>query len=224
MPDCYKSEFIDNSNWLRLSFHAYAEFPDRPYQFANAAKLAADYDLVKSEIMRFAGEESFIPPITVHWAMTKPDNFQVLQERGMKLLEGQFLSAAEDGEAASEVGTSKFDICDVGFYYEKDVAKYLQKHMLFYDRFTDMFLLGETMVCNLDPLNRIADIVHKAANRIYSQDIMCICSHEQYSFPHYIAYQPDHFEKLAAAARTAAEEGYQSIWHADGLYGNVAWE
>lgn len=31
-PDRYKSEWKDNSNWLRLAFHAYANLPDRPYQ------------------------------------------------------------------------------------------------------------------------------------------------------------------------------------------------
>jgi len=86
-----------------------------------------------------------------------------------------------------------------------------------------MFLLGETMVCNLDPLENVANIVRKATKNKYSPDIMCLCSHEQYSFPRYFAYQPTHFEKLAVAARTITEEGYQSIWHTDGLYGNTAW-
>ena len=36
-PEDYKAEFIANSHWLRMSFHAYSEFPDRPYQHADAA-------------------------------------------------------------------------------------------------------------------------------------------------------------------------------------------
>lgn len=225
MPDCYRQEFIDNSDWLRLSFHAHSEFPDRPYQFADEKQLAADYDLVRAEIIRFAGEESFIPPITIHWAMVKPDCFGCLKERGMNILEGQYLSSPpEGGTAVSEVGASRFDLTDVGFFYEKDVAKYVQQNMLFYDRFTDMFLLGETMVCNLNPLDRIAPLIRAASESRYHKDYICICSHEQYSFPHYFNYQADHLEKLAVACRTAREEGYASIFHNEGLYGNCAWE
>jgi hypothetical protein len=31
MPDCYKEEWKANSRWLRLAFHAKAEFPDYPF-------------------------------------------------------------------------------------------------------------------------------------------------------------------------------------------------
>ena len=55
-PDIYKSEFIDNSDWLRLSFHAFGEFPDRPYQDASYEQLARDYDLVKHFILADTAE------------------------------------------------------------------------------------------------------------------------------------------------------------------------
>ena len=45
-PDVYKQEWIANSDWLRLSFHAYSEFPDRPYQRTAPEKLAEDFDLL----------------------------------------------------------------------------------------------------------------------------------------------------------------------------------
>ena len=37
-PDCYKGEWRDNSNWLKLAFHAHANLPDRPYQDAPPEK------------------------------------------------------------------------------------------------------------------------------------------------------------------------------------------
>ena len=52
-PDVYKAEWTANSDWLRLSFHAYSEFPDRPYQRTAPEKLAQDFDLVRDEIVRF---------------------------------------------------------------------------------------------------------------------------------------------------------------------------
>ncbi len=33
-PARYKQEWLDNADWLKLSFHAYANDPDRPYQYA----------------------------------------------------------------------------------------------------------------------------------------------------------------------------------------------
>ncbi len=55
MPDIWKSEFEDNSDWLKFAFHAYGEFPDRPYLEASGEKFGADYDLVYHEVLRFAG-------------------------------------------------------------------------------------------------------------------------------------------------------------------------
>ena len=40
-PDRYKGEWKDNADWLRLAFHAHANDPDRPYQYAEPAKLDA---------------------------------------------------------------------------------------------------------------------------------------------------------------------------------------
>ena len=59
-PDRYKGEWRDNSDWLKLAFHAYANKPDRPYQNAAPEKMIADYDLVTEQIIRFAGEETSV--------------------------------------------------------------------------------------------------------------------------------------------------------------------
>ena len=72
MPDIWKSEFRDNAGWLKFSFHSYSEFPDRPYLEASAEEIGRDYDLIQNEIIRFAGEESFIAPLTIHWGNLHP--------------------------------------------------------------------------------------------------------------------------------------------------------
>jgi hypothetical protein len=41
-PDRFKGEWADNADWLRLTFHAWSEFPDRPYQYASAEKIARE--------------------------------------------------------------------------------------------------------------------------------------------------------------------------------------
>ena len=84
MPSIWKSEFIDNSDWLRFSFHAYSEFPDRPYLEATAEEFGRDWDLVQNEIYRFAGEESYIPPVVIHWANIHPVVAEEMVKRGTR--------------------------------------------------------------------------------------------------------------------------------------------
>ena len=82
MPDIWKSEFQDNADWLKFSFHSYSEFPDRPYAEASAEEFGKDWDLVQNEIYRFAGEECYIPPVVIHWANIHPACTQEMVRRG----------------------------------------------------------------------------------------------------------------------------------------------
>ena len=90
VPDCWKSEFIDNSDWLKLSFHSLGEFPDRLYIEASEEEFAHDYDLVHDQIVRFAGEETFIAPVVIHWAIISPSCVKVLKERGVRAYASAF--------------------------------------------------------------------------------------------------------------------------------------
>ena len=49
-------------------------------------------------------------------------------------------------------------------------------------------------------------------------------SHEQYTFPSYPNYLPDHVERIALTARLFAENGFEPVFFNDGLLGNPAWE
>ena len=67
MPDIWKSEFADNSDWLKFSLHSYSEFPDRPYADSSRKKFLEDYQLLQNEVTRFAGADAFIVPQMLHW-------------------------------------------------------------------------------------------------------------------------------------------------------------
>ena len=219
-PDRYKSEWRDNADWLRLSFHAYSEFPDRPYQHAEKEKLAADFDLVKNEICRFAGEETFIPPVVIHWAMAHPETLSVLKERGMRVLSGSFISSrTRVGEAVP-----KIPVTDIGYFYEQDVAHYMEYASEFYDRDVDMILSRDCVCCNLDTREEIVNRLKNAAASQARSEIIGIVTHEQYCFKSYHNYIPDHFERIEAACRTVKELGYAPVFFANGLLGNPAWE
>ena len=221
-PDVYRSEFEDNSDWLRLAFHAFSEFPDRPYQLATAEKLAHDYDLTAREIIRFAGEKTFTPPTNVHWAMLPPRLFHVLKERGLKILtSGGFMSnrIIVNGQEASIDG-----ICDIGFFYEQDVARHMLAERCYYDPDCGIFLSRTFFCCNIDTQEEIVEKITRENAETRKCEMMEVVSHEQYAFPYYSKYLPDAFERIEAACRTLTELEYRPVYFNDGIFGNTAWE
>jgi hypothetical protein len=221
-PDIYKREFIDNSDWLRLSFHAFSEFPDRPYQHATTETLINDFELVKNEIIRFAGTETYLPPTNVHWAMLPPALFKVMRERGVRVLtSGGFVSnriIVEGRVVNVDDGT-----CDVGFFYEQDVAQYMTDRRLFYDPDHDLFLSRTFFCCNIDTQKEIEKKIRDVDARNNDTQTMEAVTHEQYSFPYYYNYLPDHFERIDTACRTLTELDYKPVYFNEGILGNNSW-
>lgn len=215
VPEDYKEEFQANKDWLRLSFHAKSEFPDRPYQHASAEKLAADFDEVYNEVSRFAGQECFMAPVVIHWGMTNPENFSVLKERGVRSLAGCFLGGiARIGEKHS------IQVTDIGYHYEKDMACGACDKHIFYDRFHDLYLFDNTACCNHDD---VSTLQKKIASIAPEQHVITIMTHEQYTYPDYFNYIPDHLERIETACRLATEYGFKPAWYTLGLLGNNAW-
>lgn len=216
-PADYKSEFQSASDWLRLSFHAKSEFPDRPYQNASAEVLANDFDLIYREVCRFAGAESFIPPVVIHWAITHPDNFPVLKERNVRCLTGGYLNAktslTEEHHSA---------VTDIGYHYEKDTAIYLSHKRRLYDRFNDLILHNNLLCCNYDDIESITQRFAELEQN--PSQTLSLMSHEQYSYADYMNYIPDHLDRVEHACKLASENGYEPIWFNHGLLGNDAWE
>ena len=217
VPDCYKGEFQANKEWLQLSFHARSEFPDRPYQHADSEKLAADFDEVYNEVCRFAGPECFTPPMVLHWAMTNPENFHVLKERGTGCLSGGYLGCVVSvSEKAHAVA-----VADVGYFYEQDVAHYLcDSGPVMYDRKYDIVLGTGMVCCNYDD---IPTLQKKFAALPPTQDIVSLMTHEQYSYPDYFNYIPDHLDRVEEACRLAAAYGCTPAWFSKGIWGNESW-
>lgn len=214
-PDKYKDEWLQNSDWLKLSFHAYSEFPDRPYQNASPEKLAADYDLLKDEIVRFAGEETFQPPVVIHWAMTPPSAFTVLKERGVKVLSGQFINAKTyvGEEDRSET------ITDIGYYKDIETASYLLENGVIYDFKNELFFQKGGATCNLLTKD---EIINKLGSML-TREFIGLATHEQYSFEYYQNYIPDHLERMETAVRYLTEHAYKPVFFHDGLLGNESW-
>lgn len=243
MPDIWKSEFADNSDWLKFSFHSKGEFPDRPYIESTAEEFGKDYDDVKREIVRFAGEESFIPPEVIHWANIHPAVALETIRRGTRCLPpsmrpcvmgGPSLADRMKGGNMADVqrrsvsGEDKAACTDgLAMFYDNQAEKsYMANHRFCYDPTLGIVLRGGcTVCCNLVPLDKIADKINKdiAISKIYGCEMMSLASHEQYSFPYYSNYLPDHLDRIELAVRTATEAGYKPVFFTKGFMGNMSW-
>lgn len=72
MPDKFRKEWEENSDWLKLSFHARTKkgiSPDFYYREADYQTAQQDFQLIKNEILRFAGVKSWDNyPRTHYWS------------------------------------------------------------------------------------------------------------------------------------------------------------
>jgi hypothetical protein len=204
-PDRYKGQWRDNSAWMKLAFHAYADKPDRPYQDAPPEKLIADLDLVAGEIRRFAGEEAYAPPTVIHWGMTRRTALKPLFGRGVRALSGYF---ARSGGA-----------WDVNYRWDDVRSEYLSRHDAWKDFESGIVFSRVDLVCNSVPLERIAATLEPLAGNPDTAEIMDLFTHEQYFWPFYRNYIPDHPQRLDAAIRWVTEHGYKPVLFHEGLLG-----
>jgi hypothetical protein len=75
--------------------------------------------------------------------------------------------------------------------------------------------------CNYDD---IATLQKKFAALPPEQDIISLMSHEQYSFPDYFNYIPDHLDRVEEACRLAQEYNCTPAWFSKGIWGNECWD
>ena len=237
MPDIWKSEFQDNSDWLKFSFHSKSEFPDRPYIEASAEEYGRDYDEVRNEIIRFAGEESFILPLNAHWGNIHPAVAEEMIRRGCrcnlaamrpKIMGGPSLASRTNGGAMQAVQAGPSAAEAFGLYYDREEENsYMVNHPAYYEPNMKIYLFGRSACCcNLVPLDKIESQIRErlALREKYGCDFSMCGSHEQYSYPYYPNYEPDHGARIEAAVRIHTELGYTPVHPNDGLLGNMSWE
>ena len=206
-PERYKSEWQDNSNWLKLAFHAYANKPDRPYQYAPASQLIADLNKVAEQIIRFAGEQTYSPPTVIHWGMVQPIALKPLFECGIRVLSGYF----------SRVSSG----WDVNYLLDDARSEYLSRHDALMDFDSGIVFSKVDIVCNSTPIERIVPTLEPLTKDPDQAEIMDLFTHEQYFWPFYSNYIPDHFQRLETAIRWITEQGYKPVFFHEGFLGGV---
>lgn len=204
-PDRYKSEWSDNSDWLRLAFHAWANDPDRPYQDAEPAKLIADFDQVAEQIVRFAGEQAYSPPTVIHWGMCRQEALKPLYERGVRALSGYFVRWG--------------DKWDVNYNFDDRRSEYLSQHDAWMDFDSGIVFSRVDIVCNNKPIDQIVPTLSPLADDPDTAELMDLFTHEQYFWPFYRNHIPDHAQRLDTAIRWVTERGYRAVFYHQGFLG-----
>jgi hypothetical protein len=204
-PDRYKGEWQDNSDWLKLAFHAYADKPERPYQYAAPARLIADLDKVAEQIIRFAGEQTYSPPTVIHWGMVQPTALRPLYKRGVRVLSGYFRRVN--------------GVWDINYLLDDARSEYLSRHDALMDFESGIVFSRVDIVCNSTSIKRIVPTLEPLAKDPNQAEIMDLFTHEQYFWPFYSNYLPDHFQRLEVAIRWVTERGYKPVFFHEGFLG-----
>lgn len=204
-PDRYRSEWKDNADWLRLAFHAHADKPDRPYQYAAPQTLIADLDRVAEQIERFAGAEVYTPPTVIHWGMVQQAALKPLYDRGVRVLSGFF----------RRIG----GVYDVNYFVDEIRSEYLSRHDALKDFASGIVFSHIDIVCNNTPIAQVAPTLEPLAQDPNQAEVMDLFTHEQYFWPFYHNYIPDHFQRLDATLRWVTEHGYKPVFFHEGFLG-----
>jgi hypothetical protein len=204
-PDRYRGEWKHNADWLKLSFHAFANEPDRPYQNAPTEKLIADLDEVAGQIVRFAGKSTYSPPTVIHWAMVEPTALKALYQRGVRVLSGYF--------RPSNGGW------DINYRLDDERSEYLWRHDALMDFDSGILFSRVDLICNNTPVADIAPTLARLAQDPNQAEIMDLFTHEQYFWPFYPHYVADHGQRLETAIRWVTEHGYRPVFFHEGYLG-----
>ena len=203
MTDKFKSEWEDNSEWLKLNFHAYADKPDKPYIASDYNSVRDDCERVIKEIKRFAGEKTLSEETTIHWGATTKEGVKAVRDSGIRVLAGYFKI-----EGANTV---------VSYHYPKSLVRYLESRDFWYDRRLGMYYAKIDNVLNLHTPKEIEGLMNVLFVDKQRSGFVEIMIHEEYFYKDYVAYLPDFAERVFTACRFLFEKGYKSSFLADVL-------
>lgn len=200
MTDAYKEEFQANAHWLKFSFHARSEFPDKPYQFAAPETILADCHAVRSEVIRFAGEEAFCSDATtVHWGEANPACVSALRKLGHRAFTGYF-TLDESGKPI------------VSYYLPKEMVEHIGQRDFWMDREQDVLFAQIDRVTNIGPLSEIMADLEAITTHPHRGGFVSIMIHEQYFHKDYVNHLADFEARVLEPARLLWSKGYRGTF------------
>jgi hypothetical protein len=205
LSDRYRDEWRANADWLRLTFHAYADMPNRPYIQASYEEIERDYLLITREIERFAGPELLSPFTTIHWGEATLDGCRALRDHGMRGFAGYFV--LQNDQPA------------VSYYLNRAQTEHLNARDYWKDTRENILFVKHDQVVNTMPLERVVPHLEEVTSRPHEAEVLELMVHEQYFCPFLRHYQPDIPQRVEAAIRCVTEKGYKPIFFEEGFLG-----
>ena len=84
MSDRFKAEWEENSDWLRLGFHAESWDPPFPYRKASYERSRGDLTGVRQQVLRFAGEKAWDRFMRSHFASGSRESCRAWRDEGIR--------------------------------------------------------------------------------------------------------------------------------------------
>lgn len=189
MTDEYKNEWVENADWLKLSFHSKLENVN-PYINSQYQEVFEDCQNVQREIIRFATDKALGKTTTVHYCQTTDDGIKALYDNGVRGLLGLYgkesapMTSYQNNEEECQLMRKGEVVHSGGINYAA----------------IDIVLNACTTEGILLELNNLA-----------CRDLVKVMIHEQYFYPDYFNYQPDFEEKITATFDWLVKNGFTSV-------------
>jgi len=196
VPDRFREEWAANADWIRLSFHSKAEFPNWPYLESGYDELYRDHMQVANEILRFAGPEVFGPVTTVHFAEATKDGVRALRDQGILALLGDF--------AFNKNGERYLD-----YYLDSEQFDKVRTNCFYKDPETDMIFCCCDIVLDCFRPETVGSELDRLAALYPNREFVDILIHEQYFYEDYINHRPFYRELLETGVSWCINQGYE---------------
>ncbi|MEA4832594.1 MAG: hypothetical protein VB118_08270 [Oscillospiraceae bacterium] len=205
MTDKFKSEFIKNSDWLKLSFHARSEMPDKPYENTTFERISEDIKLVHKEIVRFAGKETLSNICTLHWGASNIVGVRALRQAGYKGLTGYF-EVLPNGNPL------------VAYYYPADFVRHVGDRDFWFDTDEDVMYGRIDKVLNTIKLEQVVPALEEIYSNPHRAGFMSVMIHEQYFLSDYRRYIPEFEQIVLTACRWLSVHGYRGALMSETMF------
>ena len=202
VPDRFRDEWAQNADWIHLSFHSKAEFPNWPYRDASPEEVAADCRQVHDEILRFAGPEVLSETTTLHFAAATPDGVRALRDCGVKILLGDF-SFNTEGKRW------------LHYYCTDDQFDLVREKCFVKDSDTDMIFCCCDIVLDCFTPETVGPELDRMAALWPDRDFVDLLIHEQYFYPDYHNHRPFYRELVETGINWCRNAGYEPVLVAD---------
>jgi len=198
MTDKFKNEWKANSSWMRLSFHAFADQPARPYINASYEEVKRDCDMVMNQIRRFAGEEITGQVTTLHWGEATVEGCRALRDAGFNCLPCDF--------------NVDNNLAPCSFYLDVEKRRHINKRLIWRDNKEGIIFLKCTIIIDTQKLEDIVPFLDNVKEDPHMSAYVDLLIHEQYFYSFYPAYQTDYRQKVLTAVKWAVDNGYESAF------------